>query len=1261
MIAAAWIGQVKKRWQGSNRWQKAAVYLAAVFFVYLVLSLSLLPWVIKQQLETQLTASSGHPVTVQQVSYHPLKMSLTLRQFAIHETAPEQIEPLFSFERLYIDFTLSSLFYWSWNFEKLELDGLFFHLSRLKNGALNIDSLFPPAADATPAEPPANNQSSPVPRLRVKQFTLRNAHLKLSDKLPEEAVDFAISEFDLSLSDFYTQKTGDGANGYNIDAQVGEKGRLAWSGNLDLPASRVSGNVSLEQFQLPHVFSFLRPYTDLRITQGAVSLSSNYLIDYQELFQFTTEQGSLEITDFEVQAFDQTRSQFNAFSLNNIAFNLQQQQLDLGDISLSEGMLSASFDKHSQLDWTDWFHFEKLLAETQTDEPTQEQSEPELAEQTTHEPQSSPWLISLNSITGNAFTLVLGESWLGQQKTHSLSLQQLEVGPFSSDMQQTTELSLQAKLYQASSLDARFSLLGAEQRLAGQFSLSDLPLTQLEKWYAPFVQLQVDSGELALSSHLSIGFADDFLLNTEQGKVSISKLSLTAPDGPEQEAWLALEALSAQAIDVDLSQQNVAIGEVTSQGLALRASIDQDGNLDVLEQLGIEPASGDLEQPEHQQNEQTQTELSQTSKADSLALDTENVTQANVELETNNADWLVSIDVINASDSSFSFSEPFSGETLKHQLSAPSIIVENIASSLSKPISLAATLEAAQGGELVLGGEFAIVEQSAELAVQIDQLDLAFYQPYIAQYTELNMQSALFSTEMQLGLNWQQGFDINMQGPLSVNQLHLKDARAQADLLKWAEFNVSQFALNTAEQTIALGELNFIQPYFLIQISEDFSTNLAGIVKSSEQSTQSAEPSEQAVSSEEASEAWQISIEQTQFSQGLVDFADFSLSPNFAAKIEKVAGKIGRLSQDPDHPADVSLSGEVDGYAPVSFAGNVAPLAEQPAFDAALDFKHLELTRLNAYSGTYAGYVIERGQMSLALAYKLKQNQLQGSNQVYIEQLQLGKRTDSDKATSLPVELAIALLEDDQGVIDLGLEVSGDVNDPDFNVAGLVFKALGGALKKIITSPFALIGSLIGSDDTLNQVSFTAGSSEIEEQQLSQLSQLAEGLKKRPQLKIGVVGSINAAQDIPALKRQALAEQLVASANVDMPLHAINLSAVLDNRSLRTAMVNLAQQQLDETSRTKDRQQITESLKEQQRLNPDNLNMELHSLWYQRLVDLIELSETELEAFAEQRAIAVKDVLTEQNGLPIDRTFVQRQALDKQSGKMLVTLSIIAD
>ena len=129
----------------------------------------------------------------------------------------------------------------------------------------------------------------------------------------------------------------------------------------------------------------------------------------------------------------------------------------------------------------------------------------------------------------------------------------------------------------------------------------------------------------------------------------------------------------------------------------------------------------------------------------------------------------------------------------------------------------------------------------------------------------------------------------------------------------------------------------------------------------------------------------------------------------------------------------MDLKGKIDKYAPVTLQGEINPLLQKPYLDLDLVFKSVELTTVNPYSGTYAGHYIDKGQLSLALNYQLQDNQLIGKNHLVIDQLQLGKPSESDLATSLPISLAIAILQDRNGVIDLGLEVSGDVDNPDFS------------------------------------------------------------------------------------------------------------------------------------------------------------------------------------------------------------------------------------
>ncbi len=201
------------------------------------------------------------------------------------------------------------------------------------------------------------------------------------------------------------------------------------------------------------------------------------------------------------------------------------------------------------------------------------------------------------------------------------------------------------------------------------------------------------------------------------------------------------------------------------------------------------------------------------------------------------------------------------------------------------------------------------------------------------------------------------------------------------------------------------------------------------------------------------------------------------------------------MSSVPGTKASVDISGNIDRYAPVKVKGEINPLLDQPYLDLDVIFQSVELTTVNPYSGTYAGHYIDRGQLSLSLNYQLENNQLKGSNHVVIDQLQLGKASESDLATDLPISLAIALLQDSDGVIDLGVEVSGDVDDPEFSLGAVIWSTISNIITKAVTAPFSFIAGLADSDDELNVIEFEFGANTLTTDEQEKLQNARFGIR----------------------------------------------------------------------------------------------------------------------------------------------------------------------
>ena len=161
------------------------------------------------------------------------------------------------------------------------------------------------------------------------------------------------------------------------------------------------------------------------------------------------------------------------------------------------------------------------------------------------------------------------------------------------------------------------------------------------------------------------------------------------------------------------------------------------------------------------------------------------------------------------------------------------------------------------------------------------------------------------------------------------------------------------------------------------------------------------------------------------------------------------------------------------------------------------------------------------------VAYKIDESgRLDAKNQVILNQLTFGERVESPSATQLPVLLAVALLKDRHGVIDINLPVSGTLDDPQFSVGGIIWKVIVNLLGKALTAPFSLLSG--GGSDDLSLVEFRPGTAQFTEVGRQSLAKVAKALVDRPSLIMTVTGSADTASERDDVRRTQLEGRLAA-------------------------------------------------------------------------------------------------------------------------------------
>ena len=265
---------------------------------------------------------------------------------------------------------------------------------------------------------------------------------------------------------------------------------------------------------------------------------------------------------------------------------------------------------------------------------------------------------------------------------------------------------------------------------------------------------------------------------------------------------------------------------------------------------------------------------------------------------------------------------------------------------------------------------------------------------------------------------------------------------------------------------------------------------------------------------------------------GKVLFSDFFIRPNYSADLSELTGTLSAFSSETTggEPAlaDLALRGRAEGSASLEITGKLNPLAQPLALDIVGKVRGLELPPLTPYAVKYAGHGIERGKLSVDVNYKILPNgQLTASNRLVLNQLTFGEPVQG-APNSLPVKLAVALLADRNGVIDLDLPISGSLNDPQFRIGPVIFKIIVNLIGKAITAPFALLANALGGGDEMSNVPFAPGSAMLTPEAQQNLGKVVKALVDRPALQITVTGMASLPAEREGLQRERLQQRVLA-------------------------------------------------------------------------------------------------------------------------------------
>ncbi|MBD1553750.1 DUF748 domain-containing protein [Pseudomonas typographi] len=621
---------------------------------------------------------------------------------------------------------------------------------------------------------------------------------------------------------------------------------------------------------------------------------------------------------------------------------------------------------------------------------------------------------------------------------------------------------------------------------------------RLQVWW-PYIRdripLDLKQGRFSFSTAYQLNLADTTDLKLEQAALTLAPFAV---DSAEGKPLLRLERLDVADTTFDLASRRVTLGKVSSDKLEAWAAHEADGQLDWQKLLASPPAKPAEPQP---QPPATTAAPPPAAKPDKP--------------------WQILLTDVQLRGYQFHLADRQPKAPVALDVGPLNLDLQGFDSLASKPFTVKLDTGVGKQGKLQASGQVGLQPVSAQLKVATQDLDLRVAQAYISPFVRLELRSGMLDSDLAVDLKGTDPLAFSVTGNAQVNQLHTLDTLKSRDFVRWSRLDVQGLDYRQGEG-LNIASIALQQPYVRFMINEDQTTNVDDLIIK-----QPADPAAPPSSSANKGKPMPIRIGGISINEGSANFADFTLTPNFATAIQQLQGKIGTLDNSSPKAAQVDINGRVDRYAPVVIKGNLTPFDPLNSLDIATSFKRVELTTLTPYSGKFAGYRIRKGRLSLDLHYQIRSGKLQAQNNVLVEQLQLGDRVDSPDAVNLPIKLAVALLKDNQGNIAIALPVSGDLNNPQFSVMPIVWQTLRNLLVRAASAPFKLLGGLVHGADSedLSSVAFAPGSSELDAQAQASLLKLATALKQRPELRLEVEGTSAKGSDGQLLAQQRLEQE----------------------------------------------------------------------------------------------------------------------------------------
>jgi hypothetical protein len=1027
---------------------------------------------VRQKLASELSKTLHRDVSIQQIRINPYAMSVIVRGFLMKERQGSAVA--LSFDELYANLELQSLFRWAPVFKQLRLVKPYVAVVRNEDRTYNFTDLIEEFTKGPPG---------PTPRFALNNIEVLDGKIDFDDR-PEQtkhvisAIKIGVplissipSQVDITVQPaFYALVNG---TPFQIDGET-----------KPFKDSRESTiHLNIDKLEIPKYVEYSPVELNFKVPSGLLTsklrVTFRTIKDKPSVLSIT---GNVGVADFVLREKTDVPL-LNLPALDVVIDDLAvfAKQANLKSVRVQAPELHVTRNRDGTL------NLNSLITEGQTAKPQDQKTD------------EKPFGYRIDQVTvdqGKVFFTDRSPEHPFEKRLENIHT---DVKGLTNEPQKkaTTEVSFQTDAKE--DFNYRGELQLTPVLCDGQIEIKNLQLKGLRPYYESLVGLEITEGFLDLTTHVGVAQKDANKLETRLSELNAAVRSLRLDVPGDREPLWRTPLLAIKDTTVDIEKKSIVVGSLESRDANGSFHRNPDGTFSFARLIKTQAGASEIKKPE---------------KEDA-------------------AEWLVQMTRTALDRFRITFEDRMLSPAPRMTVSTLSVRAENTSNAKNArgKVRIQATIN--DKGRLTLAGALGTRPVGGRLEVDVQGIEVVPFQPYLADQVNFSLTGGAVGTKGIL--NIETGGDgaakVNYEGGIQVTDFASVEKDGSQDLLKWKSLDLGGIQFSLQPMQLRINEITFAEFYARMILGADGKLNLQKLAvqktaASEANETKPANPAEPAGATPSGEK--QVSIGKINLQGGNVYFSDFFVKPNYSANLTGVQGSISELK--PETPGDVAIQAKLDNAAPVDIAGKINPLSKDLYLDIAADAREIELNSMSPYSVKYVGYGIERGKLSFKVKYRIEHRKLDAENQIILDQLTFGEKVESPTATKLPVLLAVALLKDRNGVIDVNLPISGSLDNPEFSVGGIILRIIINIITRAVTSPFALLGAAFGggSGAELSYIEFDDGRSNLTQSAEAKLKTIATAMNNRPALKLDISGRVDPVNDLEGLKRLSVERKVKA-------------------------------------------------------------------------------------------------------------------------------------